>query len=272
MKNPLVSIVIPVFNRPREIMRAMDSVYVQTLKDYEIIIVDDYSTDKTSEWLEDLYRMGADYWLFRTGKNSGSPVIPRNYGVRQARGQYVAFLDSDDWWHPNKLEAQVGFMQVTGGVLSFHDLIVEYPTYNEQWSRMSTPFDGRDAWHFLLKKNFIPTSSVMMVREYYQPMDMSLDVSHDWDLWLKIAYEYPIYYLGEVLGVLTMGDGSVITEVHKRRKESRRVIRRWMQQADGMWYRKVMLYYYLMELFDILPRSWQGRIRARWYNQKKYLK
>ncbi len=99
---------------------------------------------------------------------------------------------------------------------------------------------------------------------------MSLEISHDWDLWLRIAHENNIHYINSVLGTLNLHEGSVITEIHKRRKECRKIIKKWVQYVDGIYYRKVMLYYYLMEIFDILPKKIRKSIRSAWYRRDKY--
>jgi hypothetical protein len=142
----------------------------------------------------------------------------------------------------------------------------------ERWSNLSACHSG-EVFNFLLRKNFIPTSSVIIRTDIYYkygPMDLSLTIAHDWDLWLKIAFENPIVFTDGPLGRLLMHKDSVIWKVHKRRRESRRIIRRWLPYVDGMWYRKVVLYYYLMEIFDILPEEWQCRLRRWWYSREKY--
>ena len=271
---PIVSVIMPCYNIVESAAWAMTSVQRQTFKDWELIVVDDCSTDNLKEVVAARSMVDSRVKYMCTYKQSGSPVIPRNAGVKEAKGKYLAFLDGDDEWHYQKLDIQVKFMDSGRNALTYHDMYTKYLDIerDEEWSRMSTCHYG-NVFPQLLRKNFIPTSSVMLVRElYYEygPMDMSLDISHDWDLWLKIAHEHRIGYIDNPLGVLRMRRGSVISEVHKRRRESRVVIRRWFDEVDGMWYRKILLYYYLMEIIDVLPNWLQNMIRTWGYSQEKY--
>src|SRR4051794_36269759 len=121
--NPLVSVVIPAFNRAFILPEALDSVLAQTFKDFELIVVDDGSTDDTEEVLRPyVERRGV---RFLPQANQG-PAAARNRGIEAARGKYVAFLDSDDLWLPIKLSVQIPRMEAHpeavmsyGNVLNF---------------------------------------------------------------------------------------------------------------------------------------------------------
>lgn len=106
MKSPSVSVVIPTYNRARTIGKAIDSVLAQTFKDLEVIVVDDGSKDDTAEVLA---RYGGQIRLIRQ-ENRGVSAA-RNSGIRAAHGQWVAFLDSDDEWHPMKLALQIDCLE-----------------------------------------------------------------------------------------------------------------------------------------------------------------
>jgi glycosyltransferase involved in cell wall biosynthesis len=103
---PLVSIVIPTYNQPALLREALDSVFAQTFKDYEVIVVDDGSTDDTREQLR---QYGGRIRLIAQENQGTGPA--RNRGMDEASGRYIAFLDHDDLWHPSKLEIQVAYMQ-----------------------------------------------------------------------------------------------------------------------------------------------------------------
>lgn len=280
--SPLVSIVTPTYNRIDSLTQVFHSVIDQTLSDWEWIIADDCSDDGTQEIVKKWEKDNPRIRYFRFEENTGSPVVPRNWGCYLARGKYVAFLDDDDLWYPHKLQIQVDIMEGSYTPLIYHDMEVRYPDKVEQWSQMASPHSGKQTFRFLLRKNFIPTSSVIVRKETLDrfktgswedsPMDPRYGISHDWDLWLKIAFhEYvPIDYLGMTLGVLRMQDRSVITKVHRRRRECRQIVRSWKDKIDEDWYRKVLAYYYLMEGFDLMPKFMQEKIRKLWYRQRRY--
>ena len=106
MALPLVSIITPVYNTKKYLNQAIESVKIQTLVDWEMILVDDCSDDGSWELLEDLAENDSRIRIFRNSENSGSG-ISRNRAIRIAVGKYIAFLDSDDLWHPDKLKIQI---------------------------------------------------------------------------------------------------------------------------------------------------------------------
>ena len=126
MTDGLVSIIMPSWNTDRFIEESIQSVVDQTYQNWELLIVDDCSTDRTDEvvkpFLED-----PRIKYFKNEKNSGA-ALTRNYALREASGEWIAFLDSDDLWTPDKLEKQVAFMQNNGYVLSY----TEYEKIDEK--------------------------------------------------------------------------------------------------------------------------------------------
>ena len=116
---PRVSVIVPTYNRANELRRCLDSLISQTIEDFEVLVCDDGSTDNTSGVVKDyvsLLDITYDY-----AENFGGPARPRNRGVKLARAAYIAFLDSDDWWAPAKLEKSLGFLEAGADVV-FHDL------------------------------------------------------------------------------------------------------------------------------------------------------
>jgi len=278
---PEVSIIIPTYNRDKILAAAISSVRQQSYKGWELIVVDDCSTDRTEsivKWEQEKCNFNRNR-LFRPvihyvqlPSNSGSPVKPRNFGASIATGKYLAFLDSDDQWYSNKLELQLWYMKNHNSEFTYHDLTVQKGNKLYDWSKMSTCHSDY-VFKYLLRKNFIPTSSVMIKKdlwENYGGMDPKLTINHDWDLWLRIGYAYQIHFINEKLGWLDLHEDSVITKNHRRRVDSRKIVRKWKYYVGSNYYRKVMIYYYLMEVFDILPDWIQNRVRTIWYKQSKY--
>ncbi len=165
---PLVSVVIPSFNSEQYIRQTIASVQNQTFGDWELIVVDDCSTDTSPAIVAEHARQDERIRLIRLEHNAGRPAVPRNVGVQSARGAYVAFLDADDLWHPQKLATQIGFMRERGvrftstGTYSFRN-------ETEIASSLALPAEGPNAiaeidHRRLLQKNVIPTSSVVAER------------------------------------------------------------------------------------------------------------
>lgn len=118
MLNDLVSIIMPSWNTGRFISESIDSVLAQTYKNWELIIVDDCSTDNTDEVVSAYQDPRIRY--FKNEQNSGA-ALTRNRAIREAKGEWIAFLDSDDLWRPEKLEKQISFMKENNYVFSYHD-------------------------------------------------------------------------------------------------------------------------------------------------------
>ena len=130
--NPLVSIIVPTYNREDDLRRALRSVFAQTFIDWEVLVVDNHSIDNT----DSLIRSFNDprIKLFKI-HNHGIIASSRNLGLKQASGQYIAFLDSDDWWLPKKLEVSVKRL-TEGADIVYHDMyFVTNPNKNFYWRK-----------------------------------------------------------------------------------------------------------------------------------------
>ena len=135
----LVSIIMPSWNTGRFIAESIQSVLDQTYKNWELLIIDDCSTDNTDDVVKPFLADERIRYLHNQ-KNSGA-ALTRNYGLREARGEWIAFLDSDDLWMPEKLEKQVEFMKKNGYVLSF----TEYEKIDEEDKPLNIYVSGPDA-------------------------------------------------------------------------------------------------------------------------------
>ena len=117
MKKPFFSVIIPTFNRAVKLRACLKSVLSQTFTDFEIVIIDDGSTDNTKNIILTEYEDARIRYFWQKG--SGSPAHPRNQGIRKARGAWVAFLDSDDVWYPEKLDNVYNQIQDQSEQMSF---------------------------------------------------------------------------------------------------------------------------------------------------------
>lgn len=199
---PLVSVVIPTFNAERFVERALTSVASQTLKSTETIVIDDASKDRTTAVVRTWQSRGVR--LLAQAVNRG-PAAARNIGIRAATGMYVAFLDADDEWMPEKLERQVAVLTKNpaasfcgcNAVWRFPDGSVESSV-----SAQHPVVEGSEAWRVLLRYSFVQTPSVVARREILlraNGFDESLAVGEDQDLWLRLAMMGPVVWAHESL-------------------------------------------------------------------------
>lgn len=204
-----ISVIIPTYNRAAVLPRAIDSVLAQKNAEFELIIVDDGSTDNTSSTLNaqrstkntsvqvsepDRLKERCALHVVRCAENKG-PSAARNLGIKHAKGEWIAFLDSDDEWKPGKLKAQLEFF-------------VKNPEYlicqtEEIWIRNGHRVNpmkkhqksGGFIFEQCLPLCVVSPSAVMMHRKLFDEVglfDESLPACEDYDLWLRIAAKHPI--------------------------------------------------------------------------------
>ena len=112
--NPKVTVVMPAYNSAKYISATIESVLNQKFIDYELLVINDCSKDETVKVVEEFVNRDSRIRLINLSENRGAPAAPRNLGIRQAKGSWIAFLDSDDIWHPNKLQRQIEMLEKTG--------------------------------------------------------------------------------------------------------------------------------------------------------------
>ena len=186
MSSPSVSVVIPTYNRGPLVLEAVESVLAQTVPPLEIIVVDDGSTDDTRERLRPyLTRI-----VYRYQENQGVSAA-RNHGIREARGEFIAFLDSDDVWHPRKLELQLQVFEERPDLGLLGAGAMDWPA--QSFPEITDDPRGRVSlvsWAQLVVRNRLGTSSVMVrtaVLRAAGEFDPVMQSSEDRDLWLRIA-------------------------------------------------------------------------------------
>ena len=188
-----ISVIIPTYNRKKTLARAIQSVINQSLSPFEILIIDDGSNDGTEEWVKENFRNIKYIYQNNHGVSSA-----RNIGIENAYGDWVAFLDSDDEWLPNKLFEQVKSIQSNPKIKFFHT--------NEIWIRNGVRVNqmkkhkkyGGYIFEKCLDICRISPSSVLIQKEVFDNIgvfDESLRVCEDYDLWLRITSKYPVVFL-----------------------------------------------------------------------------
>lgn len=178
-----VSVITPAYNAAGLIRLAVGSLQAQTFQDWEMIIVDDCSTDNTGQVVEELAGLDNRIRLVRHSSNSG-PAAARNTALAVAGGRYVAFLDSDDLWLPRKLELQVAFMTGEGAALSH----TAYRRFQSDPARAGPVIAARAHFDYrtLLKNSGMACLTVMIDRERTGPFTMPVVRHEDYALWLSL--------------------------------------------------------------------------------------
>ncbi len=216
--DPKVSIIIPNYNYGRYIGETLQSILRQSFKDYEVIVVDDGSTDNSAQEVE---RFRGDFGgklRYFYQKNQGVATA-RNHGISQARGQFIAFIDADDLWLEQSLSKIVAFMETHPecGLVYGNVQIVDLKKNTLIKVRFSPsssekPYEGKCFEKLFCEGNFIPTAAVLMPRVVFKQIglfDTRFKCGEDLDMWLRISALYPIRYLDEVLTIMRRHDTSL---------------------------------------------------------------
>lgn len=209
-QDDLVSIIMPSYNTADFISETIDSVLNQTYKNWELIIVDDCSTDNTDEVIEK-YLSDQRIRYLKNGKNSGA-AISRNYALREAKGKWIAFLDSDDLWVPEKLEYQINFMKYN----DYHFSYTNYEEIDEEGNSLNKLVTGPKK---ITKRGMFaycwPGCLTVMYDAEYVGLIQIADIkkNNDYAMWLQVCKKADCYLLNKTLAKYRRGrQGSVSTQ------------------------------------------------------------
>lgn len=203
----LVSIITPLFNTERLLPLAIQSVLDQSYTNWEMIIIDDCSTDGSPEIAANYSNKDPRIKFFQQSVNSG-PAACRNVATEHAQGRYVAFLDSDDMWSPEKLSRQIAFMQRTKAVLSY----TSYKKINNDGDISQHTIHAKPN---LTYKQLLNSNEIGSLTAVYDSKEIGkqplIDIDHeDYVLWLSILKKgYTAYGLDEVLAYYRIGNASI---------------------------------------------------------------
>lgn len=199
MNSPKVSVIIPTYNSAHFIIEAVDSVLAQTFTDFEVLVVDDGSKDNTKEVLTEKYGDSIQYFY----KENGGVSKARNFGIENANGKYVAFLDSDDAWIPEKLEKQITALEKNSENKACYS---SFYLCDENLNPTGINPSDRKAdalTDLLLIGNVVATpSTVIAEKELFQQVggfDDQLSQCADWEMWIRLATKTEFIYIDEPL-------------------------------------------------------------------------
>ncbi|MFJ5964409.1 MULTISPECIES: teichuronic acid biosynthesis protein TuaG [unclassified Bacillus (in: firmicutes)] len=218
-KQPLVSIITPAYNAERYLTETVHSVLAQTYSNWEMIIADDCSTDGTRKLLEELSQMDDRINVIYLEENGGA-AIARNAAIKQAKGRFIAFLDSDDKWKKTKLEKQVNFMLSNGHAFTFtaYDVIAE----NGEPLQKTVTAPSQLNYNEALKNTIIGCLTVMLDREQVGLIEMpNIRTRQDLATWLSILKRgFTAYGMSEPLSEYRIVGNSISSNKWKAAKKT----------------------------------------------------
>ncbi|WP_319423431.1 glycosyltransferase family 2 protein [Pleurocapsa sp. FMAR1] len=198
---PKVTVIIPAYNAMAFLPEALNSVFNQTYQDFEVIVVNDGSTDETEQWVSQI----EDPRVNLVSQENKGLAGARNTGIGHAQGEYIAFLDDDDLWESTKLEKQVNVLDENPEVGLVYTWVSLIDSDGKPRGRIWCNSEEGNVWKKLLEHNIVESGSVAMVRHScYQSVglyDCTLPSSYaeDWDMWLRIAAQYHFQVILEPL-------------------------------------------------------------------------
>ncbi len=200
---PLVSVIVPTYNRAHMVPQTIDAVLSQTLIDLELIVVDNESVDNTEEVVKSYQDTRIKYFK---NQNNGVVAVNRNFGIRESQGEYISFCDDDDVWIPEKLERQLLEFQKDKRVGLVCTNAREFDEYSEKGTRIKRKLRDSDFTleSLIVEGNRIISSSVVVRRTVLDDigtLDESPEIfsSEDYELWARVASKYTIKYIDRPL-------------------------------------------------------------------------
>jgi len=211
---PSVSVIIPTYNRAQKVVRAISSVLCQTFNDYEILVIDDGSTDNTKTAIA---KFDEQITYIEQSSNLGVSVA-RNTGIRRSNAPFIAFLDSDDYWLPKKLAAHMDFFKTYpyAQICQTEEIWIRRGHRVNPKKRHLKP--SGDIFEPSLKLCLVSPSAVMLRRSLFEEVglfDEELIACEDYDLWLRISCQYPVYLIRQQLVFKDGGNPDQLSYKHK---------------------------------------------------------
>lgn len=210
----MISVIIPTYNSDKYICEAIESVLSQSYLNYEIIVVDDGSYDDTKSIIRDRYPLVRYYFTDNKGVSSA-----RNYGISMARGEYIAFLDSDDRWLPTKLEKQRSSFQKNpklGMVFTENSFFNNVGVIQERMNKRKRLMSG-DIVRNIFLNSYVATPTVMVRKSIFDKVgwfEEGLLIAEDDNMWMRIGMEYCVELIDEPLVQCRITEGSLSRKSH----------------------------------------------------------
>ena len=216
--SPIVSIIIPTYNRARTIVRSVNSILSQTFQNFELIIVDDCSTDNTKDILEKTFNDSRI--IYYKLKNNSGACAARNKGIELAKGKYIAFQDSDDEWLCEKLEKQI---QILDNSIDCQAIFCQFIRINNTNISImpSNSFNKNNINSVIFEENFLSTQTLLVKKEVFKKIgifDISLPRFQDWELAIRLITKCKVFYQEEPLVIMYIQNDSISKNIKAKAK------------------------------------------------------
>ncbi len=230
----LVSVVMPIYNREKLVCKAIDSVLKQSYEKFELVLVNDGSTDNSGEVLDFYASKYPDRVCVLHQKNAGQ-VVARNNGIKISKGELIAFLDSDDIWLPDKLSKQINLFHGNVGLVysGIHEIDIEGNIIRTVLPR--TDMRG-NVFNKLLVKNAMTGGSVVVARKALYEVglfDTTLPAAENWDLWIRIAKKYAFDFIAEPLMCYLKHDDNMSSNFTLMKKATEKILKKHLSSDNG---------------------------------------
>lgn len=228
---PKVSVVIPSYNAMTYLPKTIESVLKQTFTDYEVLIVNDGSSDHIVEWASQI----TDLRVKLISQENQGVSAARNTGIAQAQGQYIAFLDADDLWEPTKLEKQLSCLEANPSVGLVYTWTALIDQFGQPTRRVWVSHVEGNVWEQIVVDDMISNGSSAMVRrrcfEAAGVFDPKISSSEDRDMWTRIAVHYPFAVVKEFLTLYRRHPHNTTNQRQKMIQDLRQVIEKSFESA-----------------------------------------
>lgn len=240
LNNPVFSVIIPTHNRAIELERCLNSLTLQSFKNFEVIVVDDGSTENIFAVLKK-FKNSLNLRSFRLDEASGGAARPRNRGIKEACGEWIAFLDSDDWWYPHKLERVKEYLIFSD--IIFHDLDLEengkrfiFKSVNARTLRKPVFID------LVINHNGLVTSGVTVKKSIIDMVGGFEEIElEDYDLWLKISLITDnFYHIREKLGCYWIGKANTTQNNKREIKRVQKIFNKHLNSIPLIYFKEAL--------------------------------
>jgi len=256
-KKLLISVILPTYNRGKYIKRAIESVLIQTYKNIELIIIDDGSTDRTSEIIDVISKKDPRVVVVTNDTNLGL-VKNLNKGIKKAKGELIARIDDDDYWcDKNKLKKQADFLENHPDYVLVGSGLIRIDENGKEIVRHILPEKDEDIRKLIIFDNTFAHPSVMFKKSAWEEVngyDESLFFSEDWDLWMKLGkigkfYNFPEYFICYLQGKQNRSNFNV----RKNLKLNIKLRKRYRHDYPG--FRRAFILGWLYYFYTFLPAN-----------------